>query len=142
MINKSRRAKDVSCLLHFFLFPFHLPLTFFILHPLSFLFGVLRPARFVTWQRNCPIGRQTLRILFSSFHHLPATGYSHLALPRGESLFGGDSQAQMFVGSGYSLLPSSSRVNRISILALRILIRLPKRCTVGRYFGFDPRRDD
>ena len=40
-----------------------------------------------------------------------ATGHSHLALPLGESLHGGDSQAQMFVGSGYSSLPSSSRAN-------------------------------
>ena len=131
-------------------FSFHLPLTFFILHHSSlilfissFLLGVKRPARFVTWQRNCPIGQtDTASCFFSSFHHLWATGYSHLALPRGESLFGGDSQAQMFVGSDYSSLPSSSRVNRISILMLRIPVRSPKGCTVGRCFGFDPRRDD
>ncbi|MDO8755631.1 MAG: hypothetical protein Q7J80_17180, partial [Anaerolineales bacterium] len=66
---------------------------------------------------------------------------SHRALPIGESLDGGDSQAQVFVGSGYSSLPSSSRVHCISILALRISVRLPKD-TVGHCSGFDSRRDD
>ncbi len=171
---ESKRAKEqktflVSCYfssrvvfrLCFFCFlhPSHLPSTqvlgnssfilAFLLHPSSFILHhsslvFKRPARFVTWQRNCPIG-QTGTTPYDSppFSPLPwTTGCSHRALSTGESLFGGDSQAQMFVGSGYSSLPSSSRVNRVSILTLLILIRSPKGCTVGRCFGFDPRRDD
>ena len=136
---KEQRTKNSSPLRHFSLLPFSFSLALDLFHPSSFLFGFMCPARFVTWQRNCPIGRQTLFhtiLLLSS--HLRATGYSHLALPTGESLFGGDSQAQMFVGSDYSSLPSSSRVNRVSILTLRIFIRLPKGARLVDFSGSIP----
>jgi len=64
---KSKRTKDVPCLLLLLITRSISPLlfffAFFILHHSSFilffspfLFGFMRPARFVTWQRNCPIG--------------------------------------------------------------------------------------
>ena len=154
---KEQRAKDVLCFSRFLLLPSFFSSLFpsspihpsphlrsvLILFSSPFLLGVQAPSQVRDLAEELPNwANRHCSIIFSSFLHLRATGYSHLALPRGESLFGGDSQAQMFVGSDYSSLPSSSRVNRISILMLRIPVRSPKGCTVGRCFGFDPRRDD
>ena len=154
-MNKSKGQKDVRCfsrfsLLTFFLSTFHLtlPLTFFSLHPFSFILAFHSSLAFRAQPGSRPgggtaqLGKQTLLLFILLLSSPLATGHSHLALPLGESLFGGDSQAQVFVGSGYSSLPSSSRVNRISILMLCIPVRSPKGCTVGRCSGFDARRDD
>ena len=97
------------------LLPFSLLLTLPFFHPSQF---ILHP---FLW-RKAPIQVRDLGEELPdrankhfSFYSPPiltlATGHSHLALPLGESLYGGDSQAQMFVGSGYSSLPSSSRAN-------------------------------
>ena len=131
---------------HFSLFAFRFSLLNF-LHPLSFTRSVhpsswrSAPCQVRDLAEELPNWANKHGSFFSSFHHLWATGYLHRALPKGESLYGGDSQAQVFVGSGYSSLPSSSRVNRIYILAPHISICLPINA-VGRYFGFDARRDD
>ncbi len=140
-MNKCKRAKGKSMFVaslassfYFSLFSFHLPLTF--IHPSSFILALLLPLWLYVPSQVRDLAEELpnradkrFAILFSSFYHLWATGYSHLALPKGESLFGGDSQAQMFVGSGYSSLPYSSRADRASNGA------------VGRCPGFDPRRD-
>ena len=119
---ESKRTKDLPCLFPLLITRSISPLpfffAFFILHHSSlilfsspFLFGIKRPARFATWGRSCPIGQTNTSPFYLLLSSPLATGHSHLALPLGESLHGGDSQAQMFVGSGYSSLPSSSRAN-------------------------------
>jgi hypothetical protein len=123
-MNKSKGQKDVRCfsrfsLLTFFLSTFHLtlPLTFFSLHPFSFILAFHSSLAFRAQSGSRPgggtaqLGKQTLLLFILLLSSPLATGHSHLALPLGESLHGGDSQAQMFVGSGYSSLPSSSRAN-------------------------------
>ena len=130
-------SSSASFRLCFFLFLFS---SSFILHNSSLVFCAQSGSR--PGGGTAQLGKQTLLLFILLLFSPLATGHSHLALPLGESLFGGDSQAQVFVGSGYSSLPSSSRVNRLSILMLRIPVRSPKGCTVGRCSGFDARRDD
>ena len=87
-----------------FAFAYFLFSSSFILHNSSFSLpppGVSkRPARFVTWRRNCPNwANRRFSIYFSSFPHPWATGAFHLALPIGESLQGGDSWARCLLGA-------------------------------------------
>jgi len=151
-MNKSKRAKNKSffdLILFFFSFslalalfhPSHLPSTQ-VLGNSSFILSSLAlcaPPGSWPGRGTAQSGKQALLhnlLLLSTFPWV--TGCSHRALPRGESLFGGDSQAQMFVGSDYSSLPPSSRVNRVSILTLRIFIRLPKGARLVDFSGSIP----
>jgi len=87
-MNKSKRC-------HFSLLPSHFLFSSFTIHPSSFPLWRNAPSQV----RGLAEEIKHFSILFSSFHHLWATGTSHLALPIGESLFGGDSQARCLSGA-------------------------------------------
>lgn len=104
-----KEQKFIAACISFFPFHFHLLLSFFILHHSSLVLSARPGSRL--GRGIAQLGRHTFHLSSPPNNSLWATGHSHLALPKGESLHGGDSQAQVFVGSGYSSLPSSSRAN-------------------------------
>ena len=112
-----------------------LPLILFIIHPSSFILfssplGVMRPARFVTWQRICPIGQTNTSPCFSPpCSSLRTTGQSHLALSKRRVSYGGDSQARCLSGAAIR----RSHLHPAHTLFMN---------TVGLFSGFNSRRDD